>query len=82
MTMCFVDTMSPASPVQAEGWECFLSLRREHWREARIMFRKVYRGSDPAEALAQFVEATSFHDEPMRLRLEAALAELSKEARG
>lgn len=77
---CFVDSMRPVTPAEKEGWACFLALHREHWRDARIMFRQVFRGVGPDKALATFVAGVGFDDEPMCQRLRTALRELAREA--
>jgi len=80
--LCFVDTLRPVTPAQIEGWACYLALPRDHWREARVMFRLVFRGTHPERVLTDFVQTTGLDDPAMKRRLQLALAELSKEARG
>ncbi|MCB8877605.1 hypothetical protein [Acidisoma silvae] len=81
LVACFIDTMRPVTPAEREAWAVFLSLHRDHWRPARTMFRNVFSGVAPAEALLGFQVATCINDQDVTRRLEAVLVGLEKEAR-
>ncbi|MCB8884008.1 hypothetical protein ACELLULO517_27470 [Acidisoma cellulosilytica] len=79
MTMCFIDTMAPASPAQRQAWQAVLDLQRDHQRAPRIMFRKACNGAPPADNLMSFLQATVVSDEGVMVRIGATLTALAQE---
>ena len=79
MTACFIDTMRPVTPAETAGWKFFLSLPRESWRGARIVFRRVHTGIPPGQAILGFVADTGVTDPALLAELEAVLEDLAAE---
>jgi hypothetical protein len=59
---CFADTMRPITPAEMVAWKFFLTMPRDQWRDARIMFRRVHNGTAPSDALIQLVASTGIDD--------------------
>ncbi len=76
---CFADTMRPITPAEMVAWKFFLTMPRDQWRDARIMFRRVHNGTAPSDALIQFAGSTGLDDTDMVGRLEAVLEALAEE---
>ena len=78
---CFVDTQRPVNEAEKRAWRFFLSLPRESWRGARIVFRRVHTGMAPAEAVLGFVADTGLDDAALLTELETVLTDLAQEVR-
>ena len=76
---CFVDTQRPVSEAEKRAWGFFLSLPRESWRGARIVFRRVHTGMPPGQAILGFVADTGITDAAMLAGLERVLTDLAGE---
>ncbi|MCB8878264.1 hypothetical protein [Acidisoma silvae] len=79
MTICFIDTMAPASPAQHQAWQAFLDLPRDHQRAAKIMFRRACSGARPVDNLMSLLRATRITDDDAMVRMGAALTALAQE---
>lgn len=78
MTPCFVDTMRPVTPAETAAWRFYLSLHRDHWRAARMAFRRVCAGEAPSIALIAFVAASGISDQRAVAETEAVLQGLAE----
>ena len=76
---CFIDSQRPVSQAEKVGWRFFLALPRDHWKGARIAFRRVHTGVSPGEAILGFVAETGLDDAALLTDLETVLTELAAE---
>jgi hypothetical protein len=81
VTPCFIDTMRPVTAAEAAAWRFYLTLHRDHWKGARLAFRRVHVGTSATTAALGFVSDTGVTNVELLADLETALRALAEEGR-